>query len=170
MASIIVYHLFGAYGSCVNFFATSIYLGEGPGLLRLHSTYRHDLKIYSSDEGRVQVNGSISSCNLGLSKIQRWKTKKIKCIVSRFCFCMVSHGPYQCLGFWNPDQNRLQASSDKPAGFRKHWTFIARFDASYIPSSKGRKPAVTGTGTGSFLNSGPYQSILTNRSKSLLVM
>jgi hypothetical protein len=30
-------------------------IGEGPGLLRLHSTYRHDLKIYSSDEGRVQV-------------------------------------------------------------------------------------------------------------------
>ncbi len=30
--------------------------GEGPGLLRLHSTYRHDLKIYSSDEGRVQVS------------------------------------------------------------------------------------------------------------------
>lgn len=27
----------------------------GGGLLRLHSTYRHDLKIYSSDEGRVQV-------------------------------------------------------------------------------------------------------------------
>lgn len=23
--------------------------------MRLHSTYRHDLKIYSSDEGRVQV-------------------------------------------------------------------------------------------------------------------
>ena len=30
-------------------------IGEGTGLLRLHSTYRHDLKIYSSDEGRVQV-------------------------------------------------------------------------------------------------------------------
>ena len=29
--------------------------GEGTGLLRLHSTDRHDLKIYSSDEGRVQV-------------------------------------------------------------------------------------------------------------------
>ena len=29
--------------------------GSGGGLLRLHSTYRHDLKIYSSDEGRVQV-------------------------------------------------------------------------------------------------------------------
>jgi hypothetical protein len=43
--------------------ATLIHLGEGPGLLRLHSTYRHDLKIYSSEEGRVQVNGSISSCN-----------------------------------------------------------------------------------------------------------
>lgn len=26
-------------------------LGEEDGLLRLHSTYRHDLKIYSSDEG-----------------------------------------------------------------------------------------------------------------------
>jgi hypothetical protein len=31
-------------------------IGEGTGLLRLHSTYRHDLKIYSSDEGRVQVH------------------------------------------------------------------------------------------------------------------
>ena len=32
-----------------------MFAGEGTGLLRLHSTYRHDLKIYSSDEGRVQV-------------------------------------------------------------------------------------------------------------------
>merc|ERR1719375_1397058 len=32
--------------------------GEGDGLLRLHSTYRHDLKIYSSDEGRVQVSAA----------------------------------------------------------------------------------------------------------------
>ena len=47
-----------------------INLGEGPGLLRLHSTYRHDQKIYSSDEGRVQVNLSISSCNLVLSLIK----------------------------------------------------------------------------------------------------
>ncbi|CDY70104.1 BnaC03g73360D [Brassica napus] len=29
--------------------------GEGTDLLRLHSTYRHDLKIYNSDEGRVQM-------------------------------------------------------------------------------------------------------------------
>lgn len=28
------------------------YVGEGDGLLRLHSTYRHDLKCYSSEEGR----------------------------------------------------------------------------------------------------------------------
>jgi inositol-hexakisphosphate/diphosphoinositol-pentakisphosphate 1-kinase len=28
---------------------------EANGLLRLHSTFRHDLKIYSSEEGRVQV-------------------------------------------------------------------------------------------------------------------
>lgn len=33
-----------------------MFSGEGTGLLRLHSTYRHDLKIYSSDEGRVQVS------------------------------------------------------------------------------------------------------------------
>lgn len=32
-----------------------MYPSGGNGLLRLHSTYRHDLKIYSSDEGRVQV-------------------------------------------------------------------------------------------------------------------
>eukprot|EP00963_Diacronema_lutheri_P011878 scaffold1501_cov352-Pavlova_lutheri.AAC.21 len=31
---------------------------EGRGLLRLHSTYRHDLKIYSSDEGRVQMSAA----------------------------------------------------------------------------------------------------------------
>ena len=30
----------------------------GGGLLRLHSTYRHDLKIYSSDEGRVQMSAA----------------------------------------------------------------------------------------------------------------
>ena len=34
------------------------YGSAGGGLLRLHSTYRHDLKIYSSDEGRVQVSGA----------------------------------------------------------------------------------------------------------------
>lgn len=31
---------------------------SGSGLLRLHSTYRHDLKIYSSDEGRVQMSAA----------------------------------------------------------------------------------------------------------------
>ncbi len=39
-------------------FRTSMYPRAGPaggGLLRLHSTYRHDFKVYSSDEGRVQV-------------------------------------------------------------------------------------------------------------------
>ena len=34
---------------------------QGLGLLRLHSTYRHDLKIYASDEGRVQVLFQLSS-------------------------------------------------------------------------------------------------------------
>uniref|UniRef100_A0A453H3M0 diphosphoinositol-pentakisphosphate 1-kinase n=1 Tax=Aegilops tauschii subsp. strangulata TaxID=200361 RepID=A0A453H3M0_AEGTS len=44
------------------FFRNNIYPGEGTGLLRLHSTYRHDLKIYSSDEGRVQVAKVHASC------------------------------------------------------------------------------------------------------------
>ena len=30
----------------------------GSGFLRLHSTYRHDLKVYASDEGRVQITAS----------------------------------------------------------------------------------------------------------------
>jgi inositol-hexakisphosphate/diphosphoinositol-pentakisphosphate 1-kinase len=48
----------------------SMYPGSGPndgssnsdenglGLLRLHSTFRHDLKIYASDEGRVQMTAA----------------------------------------------------------------------------------------------------------------
>ena len=31
---------------------------EASGLLRLHSTFRHDLKIYSSEEGRVQMSAA----------------------------------------------------------------------------------------------------------------
>lgn len=31
---------------------------SGLGLLRLHSTFRHDLKIYASDEGRVQMTAA----------------------------------------------------------------------------------------------------------------
>ncbi|KAF5958515.1 hypothetical protein HYC85_005740 [Camellia sinensis] len=38
------------------FFRNNMY--PGTGLLRLHSTYRHDLKIYSSDEGRVQMSAA----------------------------------------------------------------------------------------------------------------
>ncbi|RVX08643.1 Inositol hexakisphosphate and diphosphoinositol-pentakisphosphate kinase VIP2 [Vitis vinifera] len=44
-----------------SYVASSVHLlisGEGTGLLRLHSTYRHDLKIYSSDEGRVQMSAA----------------------------------------------------------------------------------------------------------------
>lgn len=45
----------------INVLGAQSVAGEGTGLLRLHSTYRHDLKIYSSDEGRVQV-ASIFFC------------------------------------------------------------------------------------------------------------
>ncbi|CAG7896300.1 unnamed protein product [Brassica rapa] len=40
------------------FFRYNMYPGEGTGLLRLHSTYRHDLKIYNSDEGRVEMSAA----------------------------------------------------------------------------------------------------------------
>lgn len=40
-------------------FVAGDYAGfPGCGLLRLHSTYRHDLKIYASDEGRVQMTAA----------------------------------------------------------------------------------------------------------------
>lgn len=42
-------------------FREDLYPGEGTGLLRLHATYRHDLKIYSSDEGRVQMTAAAFS-------------------------------------------------------------------------------------------------------------
>lgn len=39
-------------------FRSTMYPGESTGLLRLHSSFRHDLKIYSSDEGRVQMTAA----------------------------------------------------------------------------------------------------------------
>lgn len=42
----------------VNLIILLIAGNQGLGLLRLHSTYRHDLKIYASDEGRVQMTAA----------------------------------------------------------------------------------------------------------------
>lgn len=39
-------------------FRMTMYPGESVGLIRLHSTFRHDLKIYASDEGRVQMTAA----------------------------------------------------------------------------------------------------------------
>jgi inositol hexakisphosphate/diphosphoinositol-pentakisphosphate kinase len=39
-------------------FRQLLYPGDAGGLLRLHSTFRHDLKIYCSDEGRVQMTAA----------------------------------------------------------------------------------------------------------------
>ena len=36
----------------------ALYPAEEDGVLRLHASYRHDLKIYSSDEGRVQMTAA----------------------------------------------------------------------------------------------------------------
>ena len=43
----------------------------GSGFLRLHSTYRHDLKVYASDEGRVQMTAAsfIKVCCLSLTAV-----------------------------------------------------------------------------------------------------
>lgn len=48
---------------CVDTIPPCVNIGEyagaqGLGLLRLHSTFRHDLKIYASDEGRVQMTAA----------------------------------------------------------------------------------------------------------------
>jgi hypothetical protein len=71
-------------------FRTSMYPNDGRGgLLRLHSTYRHDLKVYSSDEGRVQTTAaSFAKGLLGLdgsippilaSLIQKVRERECEC-------------------------------------------------------------------------------------------
>ena len=40
------------------YFRNHIYPIENEGVLRLHNTYRHDMKIYSSDEGRCQLTAA----------------------------------------------------------------------------------------------------------------
>ena len=39
-------------------FRDELFPGDSNGFLRLHNSYRHDLKIYSSDEGRVQTTAA----------------------------------------------------------------------------------------------------------------
>lgn len=55
------YILYLLHSVLLKYFYTYIgdYAGaQGLGLLRLHSTFRHDLKIYASDEGRVQMTAA----------------------------------------------------------------------------------------------------------------
>ena len=40
------------------YFRENFYVNNKEGLLRLHSTYRHDLKVYSADEGRCQLTAA----------------------------------------------------------------------------------------------------------------
>lgn len=56
---------------------------DGGGLLRLHSTYRHDLKIYSSDEGRVQT--SAAAFAKGLLDLEGESLVSTYCSASRAC-------------------------------------------------------------------------------------
>ena len=64
----------------------------GGGLLRLHSTYRHDLKINSSDEGRVQT--SAAAFTQGLLDLEGDLTHPHTRQVSpscRCCTCLECH-------------------------------------------------------------------------------
>lgn len=57
-----MFYLIALHFLVVSIFSILTYLqnvgNQGLGLLRLHSTYRHDLKIYASDEGRVQMTAA----------------------------------------------------------------------------------------------------------------
>ena len=57
----------------------------GGGLLRLHSTYRHDLKIYSSDEGRVQMSAAAFTQVLRQAWPPYPSTRRVTCcLASKF--------------------------------------------------------------------------------------
>ena len=51
----------------------------GCGLLRLHSTYRHDLKVYASDEGRVQMTAA------AFAKVKQWTCIFLVCTDASEC-------------------------------------------------------------------------------------
>ena len=58
----------------------------GSGFLRLHSTYRHDLKVYASDEGRVQMTAAaFTKVCTGLSSLSNF-TAHETFVTQRFYF------------------------------------------------------------------------------------
>ncbi|KAH9369044.1 hypothetical protein HPB48_002610 [Haemaphysalis longicornis] len=69
---------------------------RGLGLLRLHSTFRHDLKIYASDEGRVQMTAAAFAkarapiCPSGANTIGCCFTLWMVCAV--WCRCVFRSG------------------------------------------------------------------------------
>ncbi|CAN7012628.1 unnamed protein product [Brassica oleracea var. botrytis] len=67
------------------FFRYNMYSGEGAGLLRLHSTYRHDLKIYSSDVGRFAYVDQMSAAAFakGLLDLEGQLTPILVSLVSK---------------------------------------------------------------------------------------
>lgn len=60
--------------------------GQSPGLglLRLHSTFRHDLKIYASDEGRVQMTAA------AFAKVGRFSYRRSSRSARGSCMCNVN--------------------------------------------------------------------------------
>ena len=57
----------------------------GSGFLRLHSTYRHDLKVYASDEGRVQMTAA------AFTKVHACKYMHACTCIMHACACMHLH-------------------------------------------------------------------------------
>ncbi|KAL0835205.1 hypothetical protein Bca101_087094 [Brassica carinata] len=77
------------------FFQYNMYPDEGTGLLRLHSTYRHDLKIYISDEGRVQMSAAAFAKGLLDLEGQLMPILNFGSMEDTvFCGVFDGHGPY----------------------------------------------------------------------------
>lgn len=67
----------------------------GAGLLRLHSTYRHDFKIFASDEGRVMM--SAAAFTKGLLALEGSLTPILVSLVHRDEAMLDNAGPAQSL-------------------------------------------------------------------------
>ncbi|XP_016110106.1 inositol hexakisphosphate and diphosphoinositol-pentakisphosphate kinase 2-like, partial [Sinocyclocheilus grahami] len=106
----------------------------GCGLLRLHSTYRHDLKIYASDEGRVQMTAA------AFAKVARPPLfSPLDCDYAGFpgCGLLRLHSTYRHdLKIYASDEGRVQMTA---AAFAKDPSSEDRFhvELHFSPGAKG---------------------------------
>ena len=91
----------------------------GGGLLRLHSTYRHDLKIYSSDEGRVQ--SSAAAFTQGLLDLEGDSLTPI----------LVRQAHSHKMPAQGPVTGRVLAASFNGHGFGSRWICVCPMASGY---------------------------------------